>query len=188
MSLLSPPRCCWCWQRFRCPCSWCTSPSPTSTGGEKYLRRVATLRFMLHYRLFEALTAALSHCVSEDYGKTFQDVTHLINHTFIHTDFGIAISPDHSGKVRRRGGGESVFCFGGISEDSFQSSTLCWIQVMLTGDVSETGGFRLFRSRDFGLTFDPVDLPFEPLIQMLYNPGDCNIILTLSVMVPAFQL
>lgn len=54
---------------------------------------------------------------------------------------------------------------------------------MLTGDVSETGGFRLFRSRDFGLTFDPVDLPFEPLIQMLYNPGDCNIILTLSVMV-----
>lgn len=58
---------------------------------------------------------------------------------------------------------------------------------MLTGDVSETGGFRLFRSRDFGLTFDPVDLPFEPLIQMLYNPGDCNIILTLSVMVPAFS-
>lgn len=54
---------------------------------------------------------------------------------------------------------------------------------MLTGDVSETGGFRLFRSRDFGLTFDPVDLPFEPLIQMLYNPRDCNIILTLSVMV-----
>ncbi|XP_056886189.1 sortilin-like [Takifugu flavidus] len=89
---------------------------------------------------------------SKDHGKTFQDVTHLINHTFIHTDFGIAISPDHSGKV------------------------------MLTGDVSETRGFRLFRSRDFGLTFDPVDLPFEPLIQMLYNPGDCNIILTLSVM------
>lgn len=58
---------------------------------------------------------------------------------------------------------------------------------MLTGDVSETGGFRLFRSRDFGLTFDPVDLPFEPLIQMLYNPGDCNIILTLSVMVPALS-
>lgn len=59
---------------------------------------------------------------------------------------------------------------------------------MLTGDVSETSGFRLFRSRDFGLTFDPVDLPFEPLIQMLYNPGDCNIILTLSVMVPALLL
>lgn len=27
-------------------------------------------------------------------------MTHLINHTFVQTDFGIAISPDHSGKVR----------------------------------------------------------------------------------------
>ncbi|XP_074532895.1 sortilin-like [Halichoeres trimaculatus] len=87
---------------------------------------------------------------SEDYGKTFKDVTHLINHTFIQTEFGIAISPDHSGKV------------------------------MLTGDVSEIGGFRLFRSQDFGVTFIPTDLPFEPLIQMLYNPADCNVLLTLS--------
>eukprot|EP00064_Thunnus_orientalis_P004242 superscaffoldBa00000380_g4253 len=88
---------------------------------------------------------------SEDYGKTFKDVTHLINHTFIQTEFGIAISPDHSGKV------------------------------ILTGDVSEIGGFRLFRSQDFGLTFIPSDLPFEPLIQMLYNPRDCNALLTLSI-------
>ncbi|KAK5610922.1 Sortilin [Crenichthys baileyi] len=88
---------------------------------------------------------------SEDYGKTFKDVTHVINHTFIQTEFGIAISPDHSGKV------------------------------ILTGDVSEFGGFRLFRSRDFGLTFEPTDLPFVPLIQMLYNPGDCNTLLTLSI-------
>ncbi|XP_075316758.1 sortilin-like [Odontesthes bonariensis] len=87
---------------------------------------------------------------SEDYGKTFKDVTHLINHTFIQTEFGIAISPDHSGKV------------------------------ILTGDVSEIGGFRLFRSQDFGLTFVPTDLTFEPLIQMLYNPGDSNNLLTLS--------
>uniref|UniRef100_A0A3Q1GN19 Sortilin 1a n=1 Tax=Acanthochromis polyacanthus TaxID=80966 RepID=A0A3Q1GN19_9TELE len=88
---------------------------------------------------------------SEDYGKTFKDVTHLIIHTFIQTEFGIAISPDQSGKV------------------------------ILTGDVSEIGGFRLFRSRDFGLTFVSNDLPFEPLIQMLYNPGDCNTLLTLSI-------
>ncbi|XP_038154064.1 sortilin-like [Cyprinodon tularosa] len=88
---------------------------------------------------------------SEDYGKTFKDVTHVINHTFIQTEFGIAISPDHSGKV------------------------------ILTGDVSEYGGFRLFRSRDFGLTFEPTDLPFVPLIQMLYNPRDCNTLLTLSI-------
>ncbi|KAM6979703.1 sortilin [Aplochiton taeniatus] len=88
---------------------------------------------------------------SEDYGKTFQDVTHLINHTFVQTEFGIAISPDHSGKV------------------------------VLTGDVSETGGSRLFRSQDFGRSFVPSELPFEPVIQMLYNPGDCSVLLTLSV-------
>ncbi|XP_032405441.1 sortilin-like [Xiphophorus hellerii] len=88
---------------------------------------------------------------SEDYGKTFKDVTNVINHTFIQTEFGIAVSPDHSGKV------------------------------ILTGDVSEFGGFRLFCSRDFGLTFEPTDLPFVPLIQMLYNPGDSNTLLTLSI-------
>uniref|UniRef100_A0A8C6SBN8 Sortilin 1a n=1 Tax=Neogobius melanostomus TaxID=47308 RepID=A0A8C6SBN8_9GOBI len=87
----------------------------------------------------------------DDYGKTFEDVTYLINHTFIQTEFGIAISPDHSGKV------------------------------ILTGDVSDLGGFKLFRSHDFGLTFEPTDLPFEPLIQMLFNPADCDVLLTLSI-------
>uniref|UniRef100_A0A1A7YKW9 Sortilin 1a n=1 Tax=Iconisemion striatum TaxID=60296 RepID=A0A1A7YKW9_9TELE len=89
---------------------------------------------------------------SEDHGKTFKDVTHLINHTFIQTDFGIAISPDHSGKV------------------------------ILTGDVSDVGEFRLFRSEDFGLSFEATDLPFVPLIQLLYNPADGNTLLTLSIM------
>ncbi|XP_047439794.1 sortilin-like isoform X2 [Mugil cephalus] len=89
---------------------------------------------------------------SEDFGKTFKDVTHLINHTFIQSDFGIVISPDHSGKV------------------------------ILTSDVSDTGGFRLFRSKDFGLTFVSTDLPFAPLIHIVYNPGDCNTLLTLSIM------
>lgn len=37
--------------------------------------------------------------ISEDYGKTFQDVTNLINNTFISTEFGIAIGPENSGKV-----------------------------------------------------------------------------------------
>uniref|UniRef100_A0A7N6A6V6 VPS10 domain-containing protein n=1 Tax=Anabas testudineus TaxID=64144 RepID=A0A7N6A6V6_ANATE len=94
---------------------------------------------------------------SEDYGKTFKDVTHLINNTFILTEFGIAISPDHSGKV------------------------------ILTGDVSEIGGFQLFRSQDFGKTFVSTVLPFEPLIQMLYNPADCNALLTLSIKVAALR-
>lgn len=61
-------------------------------------------------------------------------------------------------------------------------------QVMLTGDVSEIGGYKLFRSQDFGMTFVPTDLPFEPLIQMLYNPGDCNVLLTLSITVVEFIL
>lgn len=52
---------------------------------------------------------------------------------------------------------------------------------MLTGDISETDGFRLFRSRDFGMTFVSTDLPFEPHIQMLYNPEDCEALLTLSI-------
>lgn len=54
---------------------------------------------------------------------------------------------------------------------------------MLTGDVSETGGVRLFRSQDFGQTFVPTELPFEPQIQMLYNPTDCDTLLTLSITV-----
>ena len=36
---------------------------------------------------------------SEDYGKTFKDIPNLINNTFIRTEFGMAISPDNSGKV-----------------------------------------------------------------------------------------
>ncbi|XP_029509649.1 sortilin-like [Oncorhynchus nerka] len=88
---------------------------------------------------------------SEDYGKTFQDVTHLINNTFVQTEFGIAIGPDNSGRV------------------------------IMTGDVSEGGGSRIFRSLDYGHSFSPVDLPFFPLIQTLYNPNDSNVLLTLSI-------
>lgn len=58
-------------------------------------------------------------------------------------------------------------------------------QVILTGDVSDVGGFQLFRSQDFGKTFVPAVLPFEPLIQILYNPADCNALLTLSIKVAA---
>lgn len=37
---------------------------------------------------------------SENYGKAFEDVTNLINNTFIRSEFGIAIGPENSGKVR----------------------------------------------------------------------------------------
>lgn len=127
-----------------------------------------------------------SHRVSEDYGKTFKDVTHLINHTFVQTDFGIAISPDHSGKVRYCAIFKNFLWniyFLPFLERIFPHCCCLWFQVMLTGDISEIDGFRLFRSRDFGMTFVSTDLPFEPLIQMLYNPGDCDTLLTLSIKV-----
>lgn len=89
---------------------------------------------------------------SEDYGKTFEDVTRLINYTFVQTEFGIAVSPDHSGKV------------------------------ILTCDLSDMGGSRLFRSQDFGRSFVSTELPFVPLIPMLYNPAEGSTMVTLSVL------
>uniref|UniRef100_A0A8K9X806 Sortilin 1b n=1 Tax=Oncorhynchus mykiss TaxID=8022 RepID=A0A8K9X806_ONCMY len=84
---------------------------------------------------------------SENYGKSFQDVTNLINNTFIRTEFGIAIGPENSGKV------------------------------ILTGDVSGSLGSRIFISRDFGNSFEQQDLPFNPLMQITYNPRDANVLL-----------
>ncbi|XP_030639983.1 sortilin 1b [Chanos chanos] len=88
---------------------------------------------------------------SENYGKSFTDVTDLINNTLIRTDFGIAIGPDNSGKV------------------------------ILTGDVSGDKGSRIFRSMDFGNSFTHTDLPFHPSMQIMYNPSDSNILVSISI-------
>lgn len=48
---------------------------------------------------FDFNLAATTCLVSENYGKSFQDVTSLINNTFIRSEFGIAIGPENSGKV-----------------------------------------------------------------------------------------
>lgn len=88
---------------------------------------------------------------SENYGKSFQDVTNLINNTFIRTEYGIAIGPENSGKV------------------------------ILTGDVSGGKGSRIFRSVDFGNSFTHSDLPFHPLMQISYNPHDANVLLVISI-------
>ncbi|XP_036388856.1 sortilin-like [Megalops cyprinoides] len=88
---------------------------------------------------------------SENYGKSFQDVTNLINNTFILTEFGIAIGPENSGKV------------------------------ILTADVSGAQGSRIFRSKDFGTSFTHTDLPFNPLMQIIYNPQDANVLMVLSI-------
>ncbi|KAM3872372.1 sortilin 1b [Diretmus argenteus] len=87
---------------------------------------------------------------SENYGKSFQDVTTLINNTFIRTEFGIAIGPENSGKV------------------------------ILTGDMSGGLGSRIFVSDDFGNSFTHHDLPFNPLMQIMYNPHDANVLLVIS--------
>ncbi|XP_051524704.1 sortilin-like [Myxocyprinus asiaticus] len=87
---------------------------------------------------------------SENYGKSFQDVTELINNTFINTDFGIAIGPENSGKV------------------------------ILTGDASRGNGARIFLSKDFGKTFIHTELPFHPLMQIMYNPKISDVLVAIS--------
>lgn len=87
---------------------------------------------------------------SENYGKSFQDITNLINNTFIRTEFGIAIGPENSGKV------------------------------ILTAEVSGGEGSRIFVSSDFGETFTHQELPFNPLMQIMYNPHDSNVLMVLS--------
>lgn len=87
---------------------------------------------------------------SENYGKSFQDVTDLINSTFIRSEFGIAIGPENSGKV------------------------------ILTCDISGSLGSRIFVSDDFGKSFTHQDLPFTPLMQISYNPEDANALMVIS--------
>uniref|UniRef100_A0A8B9H7R3 Sortilin 1a n=1 Tax=Astyanax mexicanus TaxID=7994 RepID=A0A8B9H7R3_ASTMX len=94
----------------------------------------------------------------EDYGKSFQDVTDLINNTFIQSEFGIAIGPENSGKV------------------------------ILTGDVSDGKASRIFRSMDFGKSFYPSDLPFQPIMQIAYNPENSSILTAISQRVLRLKL
>uniref|UniRef100_A0A8C3HF68 Sortilin 1 n=1 Tax=Chrysemys picta bellii TaxID=8478 RepID=A0A8C3HF68_CHRPI len=90
---------------------------------------------------------------SEDYGKTFIDITKLINHTFIRTELGMAIGPENSGKV------------------------------ILTGDMPVPGGShggKIFRSSDYAKNFAQTDLPFQPQSQVIYHPQNSDSLLVLS--------
>ncbi|XP_027011648.2 sortilin isoform X2 [Tachysurus fulvidraco] len=89
---------------------------------------------------------------SEDHGKTFQDITDLLNNTFIMTHFGIAIGPDNSGKV------------------------------ILTGNLSEGKGSRILCSQDFGKSFSSSDLPFQVLMQITYNPENNSVLAVISTL------
>ncbi|KAL0963023.1 hypothetical protein UPYG_G00348590 [Umbra pygmaea] len=71
---------------------------------------------------------------SSDYGKSFYDISNLINNTFIRKDFGILPGPGNSQ------------------------------QVILTADspvLDNTGGV-IFTSTDAGVSFKSVQLPFHP--------------------------
>ncbi|XP_075709751.1 sortilin [Rhinoderma darwinii] len=89
---------------------------------------------------------------SEDYGKTFEDITSLIKNTYIRTAFGMGLGPENSGRV------------------------------VLVADVSggSTGG-RIFRSSDFAKTFVETDLPFHPLRPVSYNTEDPQSLMLISI-------
>ncbi|XP_078500882.1 sortilin [Lissotriton helveticus] len=88
---------------------------------------------------------------SDDFGKTFVEITPLINNTFIRTEFGIAVGPDNFGTV------------------------------ILTADVSgESLNGRIFRSNDFAKTFISTNLPFYPLTQIMFHHSKKDYLLVLS--------
>ncbi|KAJ1137845.1 hypothetical protein NDU88_004241 [Pleurodeles waltl] len=88
---------------------------------------------------------------SNDFGKTFDEITPLINNTFIRTEFGIAVGPENSGTV------------------------------ILTADVSGGSlNGRIFRSNNFAKSFASTNLPFYPLTQILFHHSKKDYLLVLS--------
>ncbi|XP_072340517.1 sortilin-like [Scyliorhinus torazame] len=93
---------------------------------------------------------------SEDYGKTFSDISNLLNNFYIRKEFGINVGPEHSKKV------------------------------ILTADVSrhlsQSGkhGGVIIRSSDSGKTFHSILLPFHPGQPMRYHPTNSDYLLAYS--------
>uniref|UniRef100_A0A4W5KL10 Sortilin N-terminal domain-containing protein n=1 Tax=Hucho hucho TaxID=62062 RepID=A0A4W5KL10_9TELE len=82
---------------------------------------------------------------SADYGKSFHDISHLINNTFIRKEFGLLAGPGNSQ------------------------------QVILTGDTPglDNPGGVIFTSTDAGVSFKSVQLPFhlaQPITFHFLNP------------------
>ncbi|XP_023140533.2 sortilin isoform X2 [Amphiprion ocellaris] len=80
---------------------------------------------------------------STDYGKSFHDISHRINHTFIREEFGVSVGP-----------GSSVI----LTAD--------------TPVVDNPGGI-IFTSMDAGATFKFIQLPFhlaQPVTYHFFNP------------------
>uniref|UniRef100_A0A3Q2QA44 Si:dkey-159a18.1 n=1 Tax=Fundulus heteroclitus TaxID=8078 RepID=A0A3Q2QA44_FUNHE len=80
---------------------------------------------------------------STDYGKSFHDISHRINHTFIKEEFGVSVGPGHS-----------------------------VILTADTAVVDNPGGI-IFTSTDAGATFKFIQLPFhlaQPITYHFFNP------------------
>ncbi|XP_041935404.1 sortilin isoform X1 [Alosa sapidissima] len=89
---------------------------------------------------------------SEDYGKTFHDISHVINNTFIRKDFGVSAGPGNSK------------------------------QVILTADlpITKTEGGVIFTSEDTGVSFTSVSLPFHPAQPITFNFQNPNYLVAIS--------
>ncbi|KAF4079382.1 hypothetical protein AMELA_G00177330 [Ameiurus melas] len=89
---------------------------------------------------------------SEDYGKSFHDISHTINSSFIRKDFGISVGPGNSQ------------------------------QVILTAELPITSvpGGRIFTSTDSGNTFRSVQLLFHPAqpISFHHHNPDCLLVIS----------
>ncbi|XP_015207831.2 sortilin [Lepisosteus oculatus] len=89
---------------------------------------------------------------SEDSGKTFSDISHVINNTYIRKEFGINVGPGHSQRV------------------------------ILTADTSGDGEKRgvIFTSGDSGISFQETTLPFHPGQVISYHPSNPDYLLVTS--------
>ncbi|KAI1888098.1 hypothetical protein AGOR_G00181550 [Albula goreensis] len=90
---------------------------------------------------------------SEDYGKTFHDISHVINNTFIRKEFGISTGPGNSQKV------------------------------ILSADVPalESNGGIIFTSVDAGISFEALQLPFHPRQAITFHFQNPNYLVTISI-------
>lgn len=59
-------------------------------------------------------------------------------------------------------------------------SSCVFAQVILTGDVTGTSGSRIFLSTDSGNSFIHADLPFHPMVQIMYNQHDPSVLVVIS--------
>ncbi|TKS77504.1 Sortilin Precursor [Collichthys lucidus] len=93
---------------------------------------------------------------SENYGKSFQDVTSLINNTFIRSEFGIAIGPENSGKyelwLSEDFGSNWKKVHDMVCLVKWGRKNTIFFTASLNGSCSDRGMLELRRTTDYGKT------------------------------------